>query len=118
MNDKLYYESLRIYPNPPPDLRVLSENISFSPDPAYYGNSVTISAEILNEGVQTAMDFSVRFTIESELGVEQVGSSAAVASLAPAASVIVQTSMTSLECCNYLCQTKPPITVLGGELTS
>ena len=86
LGSRSYVRKLNIYPYPPPNLRIRSGNIHVSGS----GSERTVSAEITNvasssaAGTTTASDFTVNFYTDSpNAGLQQLGATLTVGSLAP-----------------------------------
>lgn len=86
---------LTIVLNPPPDLRIRSEDIHVSPPSPVYGELVGIEADIANIGDTMATNFIVRFYTDGpNQGLDQLGSARIVSSLAPGMTTTVQANAT------------------------
>ena len=85
-----YYRDLNITNNPPPDLNIFSSSIGLSPLRPSTGDDVSVWANISNQSPETTSNgFQVNFYLDSAIGLVPLGSSVAVGTLAPGASVRV-----------------------------
>ena len=83
-NGQTFARALTTYNVPPADLRIVSEKIYHSPLTPTIGQAVSLAADIKNVSPsQTAEAFTVRFFVDNQGLLTQIGTSVAVAGLAP-----------------------------------